>query len=181
MRREEIRQGRNFHSRRLLTNIMRTQDAARDQSGARRPARHWGAGVVQYFSAAGALAPPGDGPGPGEAASIAQREGWWLVGWLSCEVARGPTNVLDWGLLLRPSSKPEMRSRCARRDSGGVQPRPARFSPFRRGHRCPAGGRGAHSGLVVVAAGAALPPPWNARQGPGRQSRSARPGPTEGG
>ena len=76
------------------------------------------------------------------------------------------------------SSRPEMRSRCARRDSGGVEPRPCRLSPFRRGRRGPAGGRGAHSGLVVAAAGAALPPPGNARPGPGRQSRAARPGPT---
>ena len=66
--------------------------------------RHSGAGEVQFFNAAGAQPPPGDEPGPGEAATVAQREGWWLVGKLSCGVAPGLENVLDWGLLLRPSS-----------------------------------------------------------------------------
>ena len=75
-------------------------------------------------------------------------------------------------------SRQEMRSRCARRNSGGVKLRPGRLSPFRRGHCGPAGGRGVHSGLVVAAAGAALQPPGNARPGTGRQSRAARPGPT---
>ena len=65
---------------------------------------HCGAGDVQCFNAAGAQPPPGDGPGPGEAATVAQREGWWLVGWLSCEVAQGPMEVLGWGLPRRPSS-----------------------------------------------------------------------------
>ena len=62
---------------------MRTQGAAREQSGACLLAAygHSGAGDVQCFNAAGAQPPPGDGPGPGEAATIAQREGW-LVGWL---------------------------------------------------------------------------------------------------
>ena len=36
-------------------------------------------GVIQYFSAAGALAPPGDGQGPEEAVTVAQRKGWMLV------------------------------------------------------------------------------------------------------
>ena len=48
---------------------------------------HSGAGDVQCFNAAGAQPPPGDGPGPGEAATIAQREGWWLVGWLLLRIA----------------------------------------------------------------------------------------------
>ena len=73
--------------------IMRTQGAARDQSGARRPARHWGAGVVQYFSAAGALAPPSrwrsppaageSSPGawsPVEARVPPSQHGVWKVG-----------------------------------------------------------------------------------------------------
>ena len=71
--------------------------------------RHNGAGSVQCFNAAGAQPPPGDGPGPGEAATDAQREGWWLVGWLSCEVAQGPMEVLGWGLLRRPSSAVRLR------------------------------------------------------------------------
>ena len=131
---------------------------------------------VQCFNAAGAQPPPRNGPGPGEAAPVAQREWWWLVGWLSCEVAQGPKNVLDWGLLRRPSSAVRRRIvvtspvRGARllqagdavtvRTSGqpGVEPRPgpSRLSPFRRGHCGPAGGRGAHRGIVVAAAGAAL-------------------------
>ena len=72
--------------------------------------------------------------------------------------------------------------------AGGVGPLPCRLSPFRRGHCGPAGGRCAHSGLVVAAAGGglaqALPTPGNARPWPGHQStesRAARPGPTEGG
>ena len=61
--------------------IVRTQGAARDRLGARRPARHSGAGAVQYFHAAGALPPPGDWLGPGEAATVAQlKGGGWLVG-----------------------------------------------------------------------------------------------------
>ena len=101
----------------------------------------------------------------------------WLVGWLSCGVARGPKNVLDWGVLRRPSSAVRRRivatspalGGARRLQAGdavtvrtsrqrGVKPRPGRLSPFLRGHSGPAGRRGAHCGLVVVAAGAALPP-----------------------
>ena len=68
------------------------------------PTGYSGAGVVQYSNATGALAPPGGGPGPGEAATVAQRKGLLLVGWLSFWVVRGPKNVLYWGLLRRSSS-----------------------------------------------------------------------------
>ena len=118
------------------------------------------------FNADGALAPPGDRPGPGEAATVAQ--GWWLVGWLSCGVFPGTEECFGLG----PPPPSQLRSApphrrhvqagdavtvCTSRQRG-VKPRPGRLSPFLRGHSGPAGRRGAHCGLVVVAAGAALPP-----------------------
>ena len=98
--------------------------------------RHSGAGDVHCFHAAGAQPPPGDGPGPGEAATDAQREGWWLVGWLSCEVAQGPMEVLGWGLLRRPSSAVRLRIVV-------TSPRPRGPAPPGRG--C---GHGAHVGTA---------------------------------
>ena len=156
---------------------MRIQGAVRDRSGTRRHLRHSGAGVIQYFNAAGAFRRRGTGPDTERRRQSPDVKGvGWLVGWLSCEVAQGPKNVLDWGLLRRPSSAVRRRIvvtspvRGARllqagdaftvtvRTSGqpGVEPRPGRLSPFRRGHCGPAGGRGAHRGIVVAAAGAAL-------------------------
>ena len=126
---------------------------------------------VQCFNAAGAQPPPRDGPGPGEAAPVAQREGWWLVGWLSCEVAQGPKDVSDWASSAVPapqcaaasssrppsagpgSSRPEMRSQCARRDSRGSSPDPVRVV-------CPlfAGATAAQPGDAALTGGSSLQP-----------------------
>ena len=50
----------------------------------------------------------GTGPGPGRR-RLSPSVRWWLVGWLSCEVAQGPMEVLGWGLLRRPSSAVRLR------------------------------------------------------------------------
>ena len=75
-------------------SIMRTQGAAREQSGAWRPTGTVAPATFNASTPPAPHPPPGDGPGPGEAATLAQRDGWWLVGWLSCEVAQGPMEVL---------------------------------------------------------------------------------------
>ena len=60
--------------------IMRTQCAAREQSGAWRPTGTVAPATFNASTPPAPHPPPGDGPGPGEAATLAQRK--MVVGWL---------------------------------------------------------------------------------------------------
>ena len=116
-----------------------------------------------------------------------------MVGWLSCEVAQGPKDVSDWASSAVPapqcaaasssrppsagpgSSRPEMRSQCARRDSRGSSPDPVRVV-------CPlfAGATAAQPGDAALTAGSSLQPlaQPSRRRGPlarGRVASRGRP------